>query len=398
MKETALHLEQVGKSYTRQKIGSIRHQFGELISPKNEDSFVALEDINLHVNQGEAVGIIGRNGAGKSTLLKIISGITTPSKGKVKIRGTVGSLLEVGTGFHPELTGRENIYLNGSILGMSKAYIKDRFDEIVEFSGVEKFIEMPLKTYSSGMYMRLAFSVAAFIETDILLIDEVLSVGDLAYRKKSLAKMKEMVESGRTILFVSHNMDQVKSICERCVYLSEGRVIEDGNTNDVVNTYLNAESRAVRSGIKEENPKDPGFINATTINRECKEQAFFKRGEAIGWEIETFSSNLLSSAQLRVAIQSSSGVYIVAMRSGDIGQLYDLEGHQKFRIFLESIIFTPGLYDVMIYLELSDQKPLAGISQAIQFEVTPEDIWNGDFKLTNKQGVVQAKGEWIEII
>lgn len=396
-KTTALQLDKVSKMYSQQKIGSLRHQFGEMFNPQNSKNFLALDDISLHVNQGEAVGIIGRNGAGKSTLLKIISGITAPSDGSVRIRGSVGSLLEVGTGFHPELTGRENIYLNGSILGMSKSYIKDRFDDIVKFSGVEKFIEMPLKTYSSGMYMRLAFSVAAFIETDILLIDEVLAVGDLAYRKKSLEKMKEMIDSGRTLLFVSHNMDQVKAICDRCVYLSEGKIVEDGNTNDVVNTYLHAESKTIRNIISEDKPKDPGFISAATINREHKYQSFFKRGETIGWEIQTHSSVELKNVQIRVVIHTSSGVLAVAMRSGDVGIQYDLLGTQKFRFFLDPIIFSPGLYDVMIELELGETNPLVRLSQSIEFEVTQEDIWNGEFKLTNRQGIVQSRGEWTEI-
>ena len=199
--------------------------------------FRALDDVSFDVRKGETVGLIGRNGAGKSTMLKILSRITTPTCGEALVRGRVGSLLEVGTGFHPELTGRENIYLNGSILGMSKREIDAKFDEIVAFSEVGEFLETPVKRYSSGMYVKLAFSIAASLDTDVLLLDEVLAVGDAAFRKKSLARMKEIAASGRTILFVSHSMGDVKTICSRCIWFDHGRVVRDGPTDDVSAAY-----------------------------------------------------------------------------------------------------------------------------------------------------------------
>ncbi|MEO6883805.1 MAG: ABC transporter ATP-binding protein [Bacteroidia bacterium] len=205
---------------------------------KRED-FLALKNVNFDVMQGESIGIIGKNGAGKSTLLKILSKITPPTSGKIISRGRIASLLEVGTGFHPELSGRENVFLNGSILGMKRAEIQKNFDAIVDFSGVQKFIDTPLKHYSSGMQLRLAFAVAAFLENEILIIDEVLAVGDAEFQKKCMLKMDEVSKSGRTILFVSHNMGAVKQLCSQVIYLEKGQVKEKGESVKIINNYLN---------------------------------------------------------------------------------------------------------------------------------------------------------------
>ena len=207
----------------------------KLSSP--DDTIWALKDVSFEVKRGEVVGIIGRNGAGKSTLLKILSRITEPTEGRVELKGRIGSLLEVGTGFHPELTGHENVYLYGAILGMDRWEVTRKFDEIVAFAEIEKFIDTPVKRYSSGMYMRLAFAVAAHMETEILLVDEVLAVGDAAFQKKCLGKMGDVAKEGRTILFVSHNMPMVTSLCPRCLLLESGRIAADGRTSDVVMSY-----------------------------------------------------------------------------------------------------------------------------------------------------------------
>lgn len=207
--------------------------------PKNrKEEFWALKDISFSLEQGDILGIVGRNGAGKSTLLKVLSRITPPTKGKITINGRIASLLEVGTGFHPELSGRENIYLNGAILGMTKEEIRRKYDEIVDFSGVEKFLETPVKRYSSGMFVRLAFAVAAHLEPEILVIDEVLAVGDAEFQKKCLGKMDSVAKSGRTILFVSHNMAAVKNLCTKGMYLKQGEVQLIGGIDEVVNQYL----------------------------------------------------------------------------------------------------------------------------------------------------------------
>lgn len=204
----------------------------------NSEKFWALKDVSFEVKQGEVLGIIGRNGAGKSTLLKILSRITEPTKGRIEIRGRVASLLEVGTGFHPELTGRENIFLNGAILGMSRLEIKSKFDEIVDFSEVEKFLDTPVKRYSSGMYVRLAFAVAAHLQPEILIVDEVLAVGDAQFQKKCMGKMQDVATGGRTVLFVSHNMSAVLTLCNRVICLEKGTVSFQGTTQDSVNYYL----------------------------------------------------------------------------------------------------------------------------------------------------------------
>ena len=209
-----------------------------LIRGDSLEEIWALRDVSFEIRRGEVVGIIGRNGAGKSTLLKILSRITEPSTGRVTIKGRVASLLEVGTGFHPELTGRENIYLNGAILGMTRMEIKRKFDEIVDFAETEKFLDTPVKRYSSGMYVRLAFAVAAHLEPEILLVDEVLAVGDAAFQKKALGKMGDVVSEGRTVLFVSHNMTAIKSLCPKAILLSDGAVVSSGPVQEVVNDYL----------------------------------------------------------------------------------------------------------------------------------------------------------------
>jgi len=228
----------------------------------------ALRDINFEVKQGDVVGIIGRNGAGKSTLLKILSRTTAPSTGRIKIKGRVASLLEVGTGFHPDLTGRENVFLNGAILGMRRNEIKNKFDEIVDFAGVEKYIDTPVKRYSSGMYVRLAFGVAAHLEPEILIVDEVLAVGDAEFQKKALGKMKDVSNNdGRTVLFVSHNMTAVNSLCDSIIYLRNGRVEEIGETDAVINAYLTAGTE-ITTRYKWAEPNRPG--DATAILHEAR--------------------------------------------------------------------------------------------------------------------------------
>lgn len=231
-------------------------------------TFNALEDINFEVKLGETIGFIGRNGAGKSTLLKILSRVAAPNSGRVRIRGRVASLLEVGTGFHPELTGRENVYLNGAILGMTKDEIRRKFDEIVDFSEIEEFIDTPVKRYSSGMYVRLAFAVAAHLEPEILIVDEVLAVGDHNFQKKCLGKMRDVRSEGRTVLFVSHNMTAVNALCVRSLLLQKGKVIADGPSADVTRTYLRAVSATGQSHWEFSQPGDSSkraFVKEVTV-------------------------------------------------------------------------------------------------------------------------------------
>lgn len=239
-KEYRIGMDKTYKTLSGSISNAARHPvkaLRDLRAPKN--TFRALSDVNFEVERGETLGVIGRNGAGKSTLLKLLSRITYPTMGEVVMRGRVGSLLEVGTGFHQELTGRENIYFNGAILGMKKREIDDKFDEIVKFSGVEKFLDTPVKRYSSGMQVRLAFSVAAHLEPEILLVDEVLAVGDVEFQKKCMGKMGEVANEGRTVLFVSHNMSAIERLCKRCILLEKGCIIQEGSdVSQIVKEYL----------------------------------------------------------------------------------------------------------------------------------------------------------------
>jgi lipopolysaccharide transport system ATP-binding protein len=228
------------RRWVKHKVGFLQgfgNPLGSVGESSERDIFWALKDINFTIRQGETVAFIGPNGAGKSTLLKIISRITAPTKGVVRIRGRVGSLLEIGTGFHPDLTGRENVYLNGAIFGMSRSEVKAKFDDIVSFSGIEKFIDTPVKRYSSGMFVRLAFSVAAFLEPEILIIDEVLSVGDQQFQNKCLDRIKDIIKDGRTFIFVSHGAETVAKVCKRAVYLKQGQVVFDGDAMAAIEEY-----------------------------------------------------------------------------------------------------------------------------------------------------------------
>ncbi len=222
----------------------------------NTELFWALKDVSFEVRHGEVLGMIGRNGAGKSTLLKLLTRISEPSAGEIRLRGRVGSLLEVGTGFHPELTGRENVYLNGAILGMHRHEIDSKFDEIVDFAGVERFIETPVKRYSSGMYLRLAFAVAAHLEPEILLVDEVLAVGDAAFQKKCIGKMGDVARSGRTVLFVSHDMAAVESLCTRCILLNEGQLLYDADTPNVIAKHMSLVHQAARIPLNQRKDRE----------------------------------------------------------------------------------------------------------------------------------------------
>jgi len=289
-RQTQIIIKGINKSYQigeRRPYQSLRESLWDLLNKNHwrQDSkknFIALNNINLKIKHGEILGIIGRNGAGKSTLLKLIARITYPDSGTISIKGRVGSLLEVGTGFHPELTGRENIYLNGSILGMKRAEIDEKFAEIVKFSEIESFLDTPVKRYSSGMYVRLAFSVAAHLNPEILLIDEVLAVGDIVFQNKCLGKIKEVTKSGRTVIFISHNIGLIKSLCDRVVLLDKGKIIGNGRPDKIIQKYIDLTSRGNFGSIKkykQNKGRDGSLISITIVNEDLKPCTRFRLGE-----------------------------------------------------------------------------------------------------------------------
>jgi lipopolysaccharide transport system ATP-binding protein len=308
MTEQAIKVEDVSKLYKIGKkvngtlIESIKSSF---TSGSKETDFWALKDVSFEVKKGDAVGILGKNGAGKSTILKILSKITEPTTGRLDLYGKVSSLLEVGTGFHPELTGRENIYLNGTILGMRRLEVKEKFDKIVEFSGVEKFIDTPVKHYSSGMYVRLAFSIAAHLEPEILIVDEVLAVGDSEFQKKCLGKMDEVTrKEGRTILFVSHQLGAIAQLCNKGILFDKGHITKQGNIHDVIETYF-SQGRNVEDIIyrcKEEKGKEMFFEEVCPVNEMGEEKAEFGFNESIYLRMKIKINNPRPNIKISVAL------------------------------------------------------------------------------------------------
>lgn len=309
--DVAIRVRGVGKQYSigrkveetlrEAMVGRLRDPLGR----RRIDTFWALQDVNLEVRRGEVVGLIGRNGAGKSTLLKILSRITVPTTGEIDLWGRIGSLLEVGTGFHPELTGRENIYLNGSILGMSRREIDARFDEIVAFSGVERFLDTPVKRFSSGMYVRLAFAVAAHLEPEILIVDEVLAVGDEGFQRKCLGKMQDVAGAGRTVLFVSHNMQAISTLTRRCIFLEDGRVSFDGDTQDAIAQYLKRSEHEEMVYIAEPSPTGPKITRVELrTSRPANTQT---HGQAMEVRVTVSTPSAINGCRLSFKVISDKG-------------------------------------------------------------------------------------------
>ncbi|AAM30352.1 Polysaccharide ABC transporter, ATP-binding protein [Methanosarcina mazei Go1] len=348
---------------------------------RQNETFWALKDVNFEVERGEVLGIIGRNGAGKSTLLKILSRITSPTQGEVRMRGRVGSLLEVGTGFHPELSGRENIYFNGSILGMKKKEIDEKFDEIVKFSGVEKFLDTPVKRYSSGMQVRLAFSVAANLDPEILVVDEVLAVGDAAFQEKCLGKMSEVVESGRTVLFVSHNMGAVQNLCQRCILLNEGHLITNGKTADVINYYLNTGLQVADKSIfkRDVSKKKLFFTDINLYNTKGEIRTKFTSDENILIAINYNLNVQLTGAQITFEIFDQNGICILSSTNFDsnikMRTLSQKPGEYIATCPINVDFLRNGLYYITISSSVPNIEILDIVEFATRFEIeSPLDI------------------------
>lgn len=316
----------------------------QLIDGQDIEEFWALKDVSFEIKQGDAVGIIGRNGAGKSTLLKVLSRITEPTTGRITLNGRVASLLEVGTGFHPELSGRENIYLNGAILGMSRAEIKNKFDEIVDFSGVEKFLDTPVKRYSSGMYVRLAFSVAAHLEPEILVIDEVLAVGDAAFQKKCLGKMDEVSKKeGRTVLFVSHQMGTISQLCSKSILLVNGRIIKYEDTPQVVDYYMQHGANQIEKIEREEGFAGNHFktIQMTDKNHLPKSDFSFNEEVSVMVKLILPDYNPALELAMRLIDKHKNAVFTIHEK---IDNLVSGNNSADLLISIPSNFLTPGRY------------------------------------------------------
>ncbi|TXD81702.1 ABC transporter ATP-binding protein [Subsaximicrobium wynnwilliamsii] len=340
----------------------------------------ALRDINFEVQRGEVLGIIGKNGAGKSTLLKILSRVTSPTTGEIKTKGRIASLLEVGTGFHPELTGRENIYLNGAILGMSKAEIKAKEEEIIEFSGCQRYVDTPVKRYSSGMRVRLAFAVAAHLEPDILVIDEVLAVGDAEFQKKAIGKMQDISKGeGRTVLFVSHNMAAVKSLCTRAIVLENGVSVFEGDTDAAVDFYLHNEKLLIKSKLLELTDRIGSgkvlFSKFEILNIENKILSAAMSGEYIKLRVHFHAHEVvqLKNCRISISVKKDERDYIVLSSELVLNYNLNLTNSEKVDFILEKFPLSKGLYKIELFLE-SEREIIDWIKNASDLHVE-----NGDF-------------------
>jgi lipopolysaccharide transport system ATP-binding protein len=336
----------------------------------DETTFWALKDINFEVREGEVLGIIGRNGAGKSTLLKILSRITKPTKGQAVLKGRVGSLLEVGTGFHAELTGRENIYLNGAILGMKHDEIKKKFDEIVAFAEYEQFLDTPVKHFSSGMYMRLAFSVAAHLEPEILIVDEVLAVGDFEFQKKCLGKMNEVSKTGRTIIFVSHQMGTVARLCQRAIMLDKGSLVTEGQTDAVIEHYVNFGKanlnayQATDSAKKLEMYVDNSFV----LNSDEVEQHSFRHDEMIKVRVNCAVNRWVRGAELRMVVRNGRGITLFTT-DAELNSLSDKGKSFQADFSIPANTLRPNNYFVTLALFVPHQEIIELIEDTNTFSV-----------------------------
>ena len=387
MSDIAIRVENLSKQY---KIGvakyrhdTLRDQLADglkVLFRRNgrphpgKDTIWALKDVSFEVREGEVVGIIGRNGAGKSTLLKILSRITEPTSGYAKIHGRVGSLLEVGTGFHPELTGRENIYLNGAILGMKKAEIERKFDEIVAFAEMEKFIDTPVKRYSSGMYVRLAFAVAAHLEPEILVVDEVLAVGDAAFQKKCLGKMHNVAREGRTVLFVSHNLGAVTQLCTSALLLCQGRLVAEGPTKEIIDQYLTDLSEPKHKPGLEQAAEREGdgrlrFMAAYLQNQADEITNTPIAGQSVDIVLDFVSNEDLSHVQLMLTIYNQFGIAVTHCNIDSSGQRFHISKGEWYALCrIPKLPLPSGTYRIAVAAE-DDLGPLDWVPSACVFDV-----------------------------
>jgi lipopolysaccharide transport system ATP-binding protein len=416
MSDTAILIEDIGKKYiigdtqARYKtlresvaswlakpINSFRLFSGYSSNSKRIDDFWALRNVSFEVKKGEVVGILGRNGAGKSTLLKILSRITKPTKGSIAIHGRVGSLLEVGTGFHPELTGRENIYLNGAILGMRRSEVQQKFDEIVSFAEIENFLDTPVKRYSSGMYVRLAFAVAAYLEPDILLVDEVLAVGDVAFQKKCLGKMSNVAnKEGRTVLFVSHNMGAIRSLCQTAVWLERGTNVVKGRSTDVVDQYLQTLMDSSCSKVMlRDAQRPPGYGEGLRIcNIDLNYDRQICHGEPLKIRIDFETNISVYAVGFGIGFCSLEGVRLLSIDSDLLEARRDLPKNYigSIEVSIDKLHLQPGRYTIDVAARMGDNAGLDYLPSCAQIDVLPGP--NTPAMIIRDTGGVRLPASW----
>lgn len=395
MSTPAITTEKLGKRYfigsQRSKKDGLRHSVESALrapltwlrsqngAETRTKEFWALQDLSFQINQGEVVGIIGSNGAGKSTLLKLLSRITVPTTGRIRIEGRVASLLEVGTGFHQELTGRENIFLNGAILGMTRAEIIRKFDEIVAFSEIEKFLDTPVKRYSSGMYVRLAFAVAAHLEPEILIVDEVLAVGDVAFQRKCLGKMGSFAQSGKTVLFVSHNMEALRNLCQRGLWLKNGRLEGDGPADEIVSAY--SQSTTTHFAFTPTNPDHGlGIQKVMLLNSIGEETQVFRPGENLVVKIFFHATKEIRKPYLTLGILGANGTCFTANMLLDGHRPDVLVGTGEISCLFRAIPLLPQNFTVKLAVRTNDGNEMIFDYQDAAFFVVAADLLEYGFK------------------
>lgn len=355
----------------------------------------ALKGINFSVEKGEVLGIIGKNGAGKSTLLKILSQITSPSTGLIKMKGRVASLLEVGTGMHPEMTARENIYLNGSLMGMRRHEITSKLDEIVAFAGIEKYLDTPTKRFSSGMTVRLGFAVAAFLEPEILIVDEVLAVGDAEFQKKAIGKMQEVTSGGgRTVLFVSHNMAAVQNLCTRCIVLKEGTISFEGSTDQCIDNYLRNEEDT--SSLFKANTSY-GDFEVQMLNKISESTVEFKTGEKISFKFIFKFNKKVSAGHIGIGVNSLLGDRVLTYHTKyETTNKISLEMGTSISCVVETIILMHGSYNIEVSLFDSENHTFYNNNKVFKLNIAASDFFkSGKIPNSKYQGVVLQKSNWI---
>jgi lipopolysaccharide transport system ATP-binding protein len=392
-------IEREVRNFARKAVDAFRGR--QIVQGDEVEEFWALKDVSFEVKQGEVIGIIGKNGAGKSTLLKILSRITEPTEGRVRLRGQVASLLEVGTGFHPELTGRENIFLNGAILGMAQREIRKKFDEIVAFAEVDKFLDMSVKHYSSGMYVRLAFAVAAHLEPEILIVDEVLAVGDINFQQKCLGKMRDVSgKEGRTVLFISHNMNAVTSLCTRCLLLQRGKIAAAGSVNHTIEAYRDATSAGEevrRRFLRGALPETKAFIERVELSAKGNETGYFDFKEQLYLEIQYRLLAQITGVHCAIEVFRNDEVIFTAFDT-DSGQ--ELLGKREPGIYRALVEFPrellkPGKYFIDVGFGVPQGEIIDRVERAVEFEISLAGEYAATISYAlHRRGVVAFNGNW----